>query len=932
MTGADRPHAQEMEPTSHPVPAPAPHDSAVTRFGDGVGPGLPAGAGRGLGMHHAIIAVSLVLIGAIWGAAAMQAQRERQSAIDTTNRQNSNLAIAFEEHTVRTLRGVDAAVLFIAHEFERSGTRVDIGKFVEDGLIDGSLFTNLVIVDERGNLVSSSQALRPLNIADRDHFKAHALERSGEFLIGKPVLSRTYGNWAIPMSRRITRPDGSFGGIVLALIDPNYFLRFYEKTDLGDHGVVLLVGRDGVVRARRAGNVATMGADMSQSALLNAMATAANGNFLSLGHIEGVPRYQSFRTLSLYPLAVAVGVSKEEVLAEFSRNRIHYYSAATIFSVIVALFSVLLIVVLRRQNRALEALSASETQFRATFEQAAIGIAHTAPSERFLRVNEKLCQMVGYTREELLTMTIHDLSHPDDRGRGRANRHRLIAGEISTIAIERRCVCKDGSVIWLNRTISMVREPTGEPAYFIRVMEDITGRKSLEHALQHLADHDRLTSLPNRGLIHDRLQHAVDQAARRNWIVGVMFIDLDRFKMVNDTLGHTMGDRLLQLVAARLRDCVRIDDTVGRLGGDEFAIILTELANVHDAELVAQKILDALGAPLDLDGREAFVSASIGIAIYPQDGASADTLIMNADAAMYRAKAQGKNNYQLYAATMNEQAGERLQMENSLRHAVDRGEFVLYFQPKANLRTGAIAGVEALLRWNRPSGELVPPAEFIPLLEESGLIVPVGEWVLRAACVQIRAWAADGVADVPIAVNLSARQFQQQDIAEVVRRALADYDVPPHLIELEITESAAMHNAEAASTALSMLKSLGVRIAIDDFGTGYSSLSYLKRFPIDCLKIDRSFIADITEDLEYASIAQAVITLAHALGLNVVAEGVENEQQAEFLTAHGCDEMQGYYFARPMPADECTQMLKRHLQPAARDDDHLTDTPPRLVA
>jgi diguanylate cyclase (GGDEF)-like protein/PAS domain S-box-containing protein len=920
-----------MEPTPHLVPAPARSDSAVTRFG-GAAARLLAGARGGLGMHLAIVAVSLLLIAGIWAAAVVQAQRERQSAIDTTNRQNSNLAIAFEEHTVRTLKGVDAAVLLIAHEFERFGAATEIGKFFEEGLIDGRLFTNLAVADERGELVISSQKLQPLNIADRDYFKAHASERTSELLIGKPILSRTYGNWAIPMSRRISKRDGSFGGVVSALVDPNYFLQFYEKTNLGQRGVAFLVGLDGVARARRAGNVATIGADMSQSTLLKAIAKQPSGDFLSAGRIEGVSRYQSYRTLAQYPLAVVVGTSQAEVLAEYSQNRLRYYSAAVIFSVIVALFSFLLMLALRRKNRALEALSASETQFRATFEQAAIGIAHTAPSERFLRVNEKLCHMVGYTREELLTMTIYDLTHPDDVGLGTLNRQRLTAGEISTLSVERRCVCKDGSVIWLNRTTSVVRKASGEPAYFIRVMEDVTGRKRLEHALQHLADHDRLTNLPNRALIHDRLQHAVDQAARRKWIVGVMFIDLDRFKVVNDTLGHTMGDRLLQLVAARLRDCVRCEDTVGRLGGDEFAIILTEIAHIADSELVARKILEALAAPLDLDGREAYVSASIGIATYPQDGASADILIMNADAAMYRAKAQGRNNYQVYAATMNEQAAERLQMENSLRHAVEREEFVLYFQPKANVRTGAITGVEALLRWNHASGQIVPPVQFIPLLEESGLIVPIGEWVLRAACAQIRDWAAAGIADVPIAVNLSPRQFQQQDIAEVVRRALADHDVPPYMIEIEITESAAMDNAEAASTALDMLKSLGVRIAIDDFGTGYSSLSYLKRFPIDCLKIDRSFINDVITDLEDASIAQAVITLAHALGLNVVAEGVEDEAQAEFLAAHGCDEMQGYYVARPMPAEECTRMLQRHLRSPVGDPGHLAESPPRLVA
>ena len=881
---------------------------------------LLARVSRRLGMHHAIVAVTLVLVGAIWAAAVWQSQRERESAIDAAYRQNSNLAIAFEEHTVRALAGVDEAVLLIAREFERYGPRIDIGRFIASGLIDGRLFTNIAVVDEYGDLVLSSQPKQPLNLADREYFQIHLLQRTGDLFIGKPVVSRTYGSHAIPMSRRINKSDGAFGGIVVALVDPAHFLRFYEKTDLGDRGVAFLVGFDGIARARRVGKTATVGTDMAGSGLIKAIAKSPNGNFLSAGRLEGVPRFMSYRSVARYPLTVVVGTARDEVLFEPSRNRVRYYATAAAVTLILGVFCALLASALRRKNGALAALSASETQFRSTFEQAAIGIAHTDPSERFLRVNQKLCQMVGYTREELLKMTIYDLTHPEDKGVGAAGRQQLMSGEISTRTVERRCVRKDGTVIWLRRTISMVRDAHGEPAYFIRVMEDITERKRLEHALQHLADHDRLTGLPNRGLIHDRLQHAVDQGARRTWIVGVMFIDLDRFKIVNDTLGHAMGDRLLSTVSERLQHCVRTDDTVGRLGGDEFAIVLTQLAHVHDAERVAHKVLNALSTPVDLDGHEAFVSASIGIALYPNDGDTADTLLRNADAAMYRAKAHGKNNYQLYTAAMNDHAAERLHTENSLRRALAREEFVLYYQPKVSLVTGAITGVEALLRWKLPSGEVVPPATFIPLLEDSGLIVPVGEWVLRSACAQLKSWLTAGIVDVPVAVNLSARQFQQQDIVEVISRALADYGVPPHLFEVEITESAAMHSPEAASAALRKLKALGVRIAIDDFGTGYSSLSYLKRFPIDCLKIDRSFVADIADDLENASIAQAVITLSHALEVKVVAEGVETREQADFLTAQGCDDMQGYYFARPMPADDCTRLLVREAGLRLGDD------------
>jgi len=464
--------------------------------------------------------------------------------------------------------------------------------------------------------------------------------------------------------------------------------------------------------------------------------------------------------------------------------------------------------------------------------------------------------------------------------------------------------------IWVHDRAFPIRHANGEVYRIAGIAEDITERKQAEERVLHLAHHDALTTLPNRELFYDRLVQALGQAQRRNWITGVMFVDLDGFKAVNDTLGHGAGDQVLQQVSARLAQCVRADDTVSRLGGDEFAIILSELAREQDGGVVAQKVIDALAKPFMIDGHEVFITASIGITTTPPDSADPDDLVSNADAAMYNAKYLGKNNYQFYSAAMNERSMAKLLLEKDLRNALARDEFVLHLQPKANLRTGQITGVEALLRWQRSDGRLVAPLEFIPVLEESGLIVLAGEWVLRAACAQIRAWQRDGLTPVPIAINLSAKQFHQQDIVAMVMRALLEYDVDPGMLELEITESAAMHDAKATSATLHKLKALGVRIAIDDFGTGYSSLSYLKRFPIDSLKLDRSFVTELPGNQDDASIAQAVITMAHALRLKVVAEGVENEAQLEFLAAHACDEMQGYYFSRPLPVDLCTQLLK----------------------
>jgi diguanylate cyclase (GGDEF)-like protein/PAS domain S-box-containing protein len=863
-----------------------------------------------LGINAAIGAFSLALICAIWSAVISQTNSEREDTISNAVKQNSNLAMAFEEHTYRTLKGIEAATMFVMHEYAEVGTRMDLARYVKDGLIDGSLFTNVTVATPDGDLILSSQVLKTLNVGDREHFQVHIHQDSGKLFVGKPLLSRTYGKWSIPMSRRINKPDGSFGGIVSALVDPAYFMHFYKKTAVGQEGVVDLVGLDGISRARHAGEVSSFGNDMSKSSLLKEQAKSPVGSFLSVGGIEGLPRYMSFRRLSDYPLVVLVGTSQKEVLADFYRKRKHAYALTLLVSVIIVAFSALLMGAFRRQKRAIDALAASETQFRATFNQAAIGIAHNTPDGRFLRVNQKLCDMLGYTREELLALTIGDITHPEDRETGQPLRERLIAGEIETFSAERRCVRKDGSVIWTNRTVSLVRDAAGVPLYFIRVIEDVTQRNQLQQELHDMAHRDSLTQLPNRRLFYDRLEHALDQAKRRSWTTGIMFIDLDRFKLINDTLGHSAGDQMLQKIAARLTECVRADDTIGRLGGDEFAVILSQLTRPEDARFPAQRIIDAFASAFQIDGNEMFMTASIGISSCPPDSPDADALINHADAAMYEAKKHGKNTFRFYAAATNERHTKELLIEKDLRQALAQNEFVLHYQPKANLKTREITGFEALLRWQRADGRLVPPMEFIQPLEESGLIVPVGKWVLSAACAQIQAWQAAGLTPVPIAVNLSARQFYQQDLAAMVQRVLTEHHVAANLLELEITESAAMHNAEATSNTLRSLKALGVRMAIDDFGTGYSSLGYLKRFPISALKIDRSFITGLPDDQDDASIAQAIITLAHALRLKVIAEGVENLAQLEFLAAKGCDEMQGYYFSRPLPADQSTEFLR----------------------
>jgi len=435
-------------------------------------------------------------------------------------------------------------------------------------------------------------------------------------------------------------------------------------------------------------------------------------------------------------------------------------------------------------------------------------------------------------------------------------------------------------------------------------------RRRAEERLTYLAHHDVLTGLPNRALFLDRLGQALHDAHRTGRHVGVAFLDLDRFKHINDSLGHGTGDQLLKVVAARLAATVRRGDTVARHSGDEFTLILADVAHADDAARVAQKILDHLAKPFEAAGRELFVSASLGIALYPGDARDAETLLRNADLAMYRAKEVGRNNYQFYTAEMTARAIDNLSLENALRHALGRNELLLHYQPVVETGTGRVVSVEALARWRHPQRGLIPPDQFIPLAEETGLIAPIGAWTMRTACVQCCAWERSGCPALRMAVNLSARHFQEQDLAGAVLQMLHDTGLPPQRLDLEITESVLIQDADAAQAVLGALRDAGIRLTLDDFGTGYSSLSYLKRFPVDTIKIDRSFVCDIPADPDDAAIATAIIAMAHRLGIQVIAEGVETPEQYEFLRAEGCDFMQGYLFSPPEPAEELALLFK----------------------
>jgi diguanylate cyclase (GGDEF)-like protein/PAS domain S-box-containing protein len=564
------------------------------------------------------------------------------------------------------------------------------------------------------------------------------------------------------------------------------------------------------------------------------------------------------------------------------------------------------------ERRALEGkLRESEARYSSTVELAAVGIAHVAVDGRFIWFNKRFHEMLGYDHDELLERTIKDVSHPDDAHLSDRDRSRMHEGAIASLTVEKRYVRKDGATIWVRITGAPRRGTDGSLLYDVSIVEDITVRKTAEDKVQYLATHDELTGLPNRALFGELLQHAIDAAKRHDRKCAVLFIDLDRFKIVNDSLGHEAGDLLLKEVAERLRRCIRESDVVGRLGGDEFVVLLSEMQEIEAAAETAKRVLASLHAPITIMQHECRVTGSIGIASYPNDAHDAAMLLKHADMAMYLAKDEGKNNFQFYSADMAPMSVEHLELEVRLANALQRGEFSLQYQPRVDIATGEIRGTEALLRWWNPDLGTMSPAQFIPLAEDTGLIVAIGKWVLRTACEQNMAWQKRGLPAVVMSVNLSPRQFKDAELLSDITEILAESGMAPELLELEITESMIMQHVDIAAEKAAAMKQLGIRLAIDDFGTGYSSLSQLKRFPIDTLKIDRAFVRDIPESADDTAITKAVVSLGKALGVRVVAEGVETAAQHQFLRDNGCDEMQGFFFSKPCHPDALADLLKK---------------------
>jgi diguanylate cyclase (GGDEF)-like protein len=735
--------------------------------------------------------IAVLLLSAMWGAALGIIRLKHVEAEHDAAILSRELLGTYEAQVVGVLREIDQTLNLVKFWHERTDMRGALSELRERGLLPPDLVFSVSIADRNGTIIESTRPLKAMSVADQDYFRKQ--RDSSSILVGQLPRGAT-GDGRLLFSRRLNAPKGDFDGVVMVAVDAAFFVSGYDAAKLGEHGVLGILGTDGVVRVRRSGESMFSGDVVDYASVLPKSEAAEADPPVSRSSWDGVWRWSSAREIYGFPLAILVGLSREEQLAAVRRDSFAYIWWAAAGSVGVILL------------------------------MAILG-----------RMSWQLAQ-------------------------------------------------------------SRLRE----------------SESKLEHArrVEYLAYHDGLTGLPNRSKFSKLLSQRISEARRYNKQLAVAFLDLDRFKQINDTLGHEAGDQLLQEVAARLQVCVRDSDTVARLGGDEFVVLLPDMEEGKDAATVAQKILAVIGKGFTLIGHEFRVTASIGISLYPQDGDDEQTLTKNADIAMYQAKSEGKNNFQFYSEKLNANSLERLTLESSLRHALERNEFRLYYQAKRDIRSGRIAGMEALLRWEHPDLGTVAPMQFIPVAEDTGLIVPIGKWVLKTACLQSVAWQKEGLPPLSVAVNMTARQFSDEYLLQDLASILKDTGMNPHLLEIELSESLLIHDVETTLRILTGIKSLGVRIAVDDFGTGYSSLATLQRFPLDTVKIDRSFIGELVGPSEGSALADAIIAMGKSLSLTVVAQGVETKEQADFLRAHACDELQGFYFNRPLPAYQFAQLMR----------------------
>ncbi len=875
--------------------------------------------GHGLDTHISLPLFAALLLVVIWMSTFHFIEIERSAAQTAARNSSRELLDTYEAQVQRNLGGIDQTLKVLKYAVELKGPVGALPALNQQGLLPSGLVFVVSIADRNGIIVASNPPATSIDVSKQSYFSFHREADTNTPFVSETLRDAANPEWHLHFTRRLNDRDGHFAGVVIVEVDPAYFTSGYEHTRQGDLGALGLYGADEVFRALRIGDKVVWGQNAAQ------LAAGAGDGSPVLNQWDGVRRFTTLRRLHGFSLTAMVGLAESEQMAPFEQQKRNYvWMAGTGSALLVILVSLIgvwswqMTRTRRRIRRAQETYAAaSEASLDAFFVMRSVSTGHGAITDFVIEATntraEKLARMSkrelrGKSLSEVLPAYLSNGIFED------LVKVTLVGGVHEA---EWQASTAPHGEQWLHRQVVAVEGGV------VAIVRDITERKLTEQRIRHIAHHDDLTGLPNRSLIRDRLDQAILHAQRRERSVAVAFIDLDGFKLVNDGLGHNAGDELLKIVGKRMQECLRREDTLGRFGGDEFVVILADQSdNPLQLAPILEKIRQAVHEPVLLGGQEVQVSCSMGVVMYPRDGGDPNTLMMNADAAMYRAKDMGKNVFQFYTREMNASVEQKLVMLEGLRGALDEGQFHLLYQPKIDLRTGLIIGVESLIRWQHPEHGIISPLRFISLAEESGLIVAIGEWVLLTACRQNKAWQDAGLAPITISVNVSPRQFEEKRLVERVALALEVSGLDPALLEVEVTESLIMRDLAQSIERMRELEAMGVALSIDDFGTGYSSLSALKSFPITRLKIDKSFVSELAENRDDQAIAMAVISLGHKLNLRVIAEGVETEQQCNFLRDNDCDEIQGYLFSPPVPASRIYSLLEeqaRMLAEAAQE-------------
>jgi len=824
----------------------------------------------------------------------------------------SNFVGAIDQQVTSSIDKIDLVILALADELQSELSahgRIDIKiatammtKYVERiPELDG-----LRVTDAGGTVIAATGVGPDLraNFSDREYFARHRSAPRGELIISKPLFGRVNQTWLVVLTRRYINPNGTFAGVITAPIRVDHFTKLLSVLDLGRGGIALIRDSDlGMVTRYppiegRAGAVGQKGASRELTDLVKS--GVPKGTFHSEATADGIERTGSYRILSRAPFVVVAGMASDNYLADWRGDIRKSAVLIGVFVAVLSMSGLLLWWMWRRQARE-GALATS------VLENTAEGIMVGDADGRIISVNRAFAEITGYSAGEAFGQLPKFLkSDRHDRAFYRAMRDELrLKGRWQGQIWRRR---KDGEIFLALETITSVRDESGQVQRYVVVFTDITELHRKDERIRHMAFHDALTGAGNRVLLRQCIEEALSRTRESAQPFAVLSIDLDRFKTVNDMLGHRAGDELLRQVADRLHRCKRSNDMIARVGGDEFVVVHSELSGSHDAETLAKEILQALGAPYNVNGTVVTVGASIGIALAPWDGTNIDELLGHSDLALYRAKSEERNQFRFFKSEMGKAALERSRLELDLRDAFAKQQFELFYQPCVNIVNGQIVSCEALIRWRHPTRGLIGPVDFIPIAEEIGLISRLGEWVINRACEEAARWPID----VKVAINLSAAQFIGGNLPEVVLGALKQSGLAPTRLELEITETLLIDDYEGSLATLHRLREQGVRVALDDFGTGYSSLTYLRQFPFDRIKIDKAFVGEMTTRPDCAAIVSAVAGLGRSLSIDITAEGIETRDQLIMVRASGCTEAQGYLFGKPVPAANLARKLETH--------------------